>query len=68
MPDELINENRPRYDAGHIARFFDEYGHREWKRLTATPVDEISLYIHTHYLKQTIPAGSYVLEIGAGPG
>jgi 2-polyprenyl-3-methyl-5-hydroxy-6-metoxy-1,4-benzoquinol methylase len=33
-----------------------------------TPVDEVSLYIHTHYLKQHIASGDRVLEIGAGAG
>ncbi|MGD9146794.1 MAG: methyltransferase domain-containing protein [Anaerolineae bacterium] len=57
-----------RYDSEHIAGFYDEYGMREWDRLTATPVDEINLHLHTHYLMQHIPAGAHVLEIGAGPG
>lgn len=56
------------YDSEHIAGFYDEYGMREWERLTATPVDEVSLHLHTHYLMQHIPAGAHVLEIGAGPG
>jgi len=36
--------------------------------LVATPVDEVSLFIHSHYLKQYVPAGERVLEIGAGAG
>ncbi|HEX6386040.1 MAG TPA: class I SAM-dependent methyltransferase [Anaerolineae bacterium] len=51
-----------------VAGYFDEFGGREWKRLVATPVDEVSLYIHTHYLRQYVPAGARVLEIGAGAG
>jgi SAM-dependent methyltransferase len=56
------------YNSEHIAGFYDEYGMREWDRLTATPVDEVSLHLHTHYLMQHLPAGAHVLEIGAGPG
>jgi len=36
--------------------------------LLATPVDEVSLYLHTYYLEQHIKAGMRVLEIGAGAG
>lgn len=56
------------YNAENISHYFDEYGQREWDRLVATPLDEISLHIHTHYLRQYIPAGARVLEIGAGAG
>lgn len=56
------------YDPDSLIQHFDEYGIREWERLVASPVDEISLHIHTLYLRQYIPAGSRVLEIGAGAG
>jgi SAM-dependent methyltransferase len=56
------------YDPQSVSSFFNEYGQREWNRLIATPADEISLYLHTHYLKTYIPSGSSVLEIGAGAG
>jgi 2-polyprenyl-3-methyl-5-hydroxy-6-metoxy-1,4-benzoquinol methylase len=56
------------YSAQEIADHFDDYGIREWNRLLETPVDEVSLYIHTHYLREHIPVGSRVLEIGAGAG
>ena len=29
------------YDPEHIARFFDEYGTREWERFDATPIDRV---------------------------
>ena len=51
-----------------VAGYFDELGIGEWQRLVATPVDEVSLYIHTHYLRHYVPAGARVLEIGAGAG
>jgi ubiquinone/menaquinone biosynthesis C-methylase UbiE len=56
------------YSPELIAKFFDEYGLREWNRLVETPVDEVSLYLHTHYLEQYFAAGMRVLEIGAGAG
>jgi ubiquinone/menaquinone biosynthesis C-methylase UbiE len=56
------------YDAQTIADFFDSYGEKEWERLVATPRDQVSFYIHTHYLKKFIRAGDRVLEAGAGAG
>ncbi len=56
------------YNPEAISSYFDEFGIQEWNRLIETPVDEVSLYIHTHYLKKFVPAGSRVLEIGAGAG
>ena len=44
------------------------YGEKEWNRLTATPRDQVSFHIHTHYLKKFIRAGDKVLEAGAGAG
>jgi SAM-dependent methyltransferase len=56
------------YSPEAIATYFDEYGLREWNRLVETPVDEVSLYLHTHYLEKYIVPGMWVLEIGAGAG
>lgn len=56
------------YDPQSISAYFDQYGQREWDRLVANPVDEISLHIHTHYLHHYIEKGNRVLEIGAGAG
>ncbi|MBN2146744.1 MAG: methyltransferase domain-containing protein [Anaerolineales bacterium] len=56
------------YDPEQITRHFDEYAEREWSRLVATPVDEVSLYIHAYYLQQHIRPRWRVLEIGAGAG
>lgn len=65
-----ISSDQPdsEYDAKGIAQFFDRYGMREWNRLVETPVDEVSLYLHTHYLEQYVNPGMRVLEIGAGSG
>lgn len=56
------------YNPAYVARFFDEYGEKEWQRLTRTPVDEVSLHIHTQLLHAHMPQGARVLEIGAGAG
>lgn len=56
------------YDPNSIAAHFDQYGAREWDRLTGGPLDEINLHLHTNYLRKYIPAGAHVLEIGAGAG
>jgi SAM-dependent methyltransferase len=56
------------YDPNFVAKYFDDFGEREWTRLVNTPVDEIKLHIHSHYLEQYIGQGSLVLDIGAGAG
>jgi 2-polyprenyl-3-methyl-5-hydroxy-6-metoxy-1,4-benzoquinol methylase len=56
------------YQPGMVAQHFDESGVQEWDRLTKTPVDEVSLFIHTHYLMKHISKGDRVLEVGAGAG
>ena len=63
-----MSEKKTKYDGTFVSRFFDEYGLREWDRMTADPVSQVSLHIHTHYLKEYIPEGSKVLEVGAGAG
>jgi SAM-dependent methyltransferase len=57
-----------KYDSGWVEKFYDEYGDKEWQRLTRTPFDEVSLHVHTHYIEQYVQPGSHVLEIGAGAG
>ena len=56
------------YQPEQVSQHFDEFGMKEWERLTATPVDEISLHVHTHYLHAYMQPGWRVLEIGAGAG
>jgi SAM-dependent methyltransferase len=56
------------YNASAVAQHFDAFGIHEWERLIQTPSDEVSLYIHTHYLEKYITKGQRVLEIGAGAG
>jgi SAM-dependent methyltransferase len=56
------------YDREWVAKYYDEYGEKEWDRLVRSPSDEVSLHIHEHYLKHAVAPGSHVLEIGAGAG
>lgn len=56
------------YSAEAVMQHFDDFGVHEWERLTQSPSDEVSLYVHTHYLEKYIRKGMRVLEIGAGAG
>ncbi len=57
-----------RYDPAFVAAQYDRLAEGEWLRLTSSPIDEVNLHIHAHYLRQFIPASAGVLEIGAGAG
>lgn len=63
-----MRRTQAQYSRSHIARYFDDYGEQEWERLVVSPTSEVSLHIHTHYLKKHLQAGASVLEVGAGPG
>jgi len=56
------------YNPAWVEAHFDQDGFREWERLIRTPADEVSLHIHTHFLKSYIKAEMRVLEVGAGSG
>jgi 2-polyprenyl-3-methyl-5-hydroxy-6-metoxy-1,4-benzoquinol methylase len=56
------------YRAAEVEKHFDEFGMREWDRLLETPVDEVSLFIHTQTLRKYIQPNWHILEIGAGAG
>ena len=56
------------YNPDWVANYYDEYGDREWARFARSPADEVSLFLHTHYLERFVEPGSRVLEVGAGPG
>jgi cyclopropane fatty-acyl-phospholipid synthase-like methyltransferase len=56
------------YDPEWVSRYFDENGETEWNRMLATPIDEISLHLHTEFLREHLRPGMEVLEIGAAAG
>jgi SAM-dependent methyltransferase len=56
------------YNRAVVAKYFDQFGDREWSRLQESPAAEVALHIHAHYLRQYISAGAQVLDIGAGAG
>jgi SAM-dependent methyltransferase len=56
------------YDSDHIARFYDDYGEREWERVVLDPAQRVSFEVHRRMLDKYIKAGDRVLEAGSGPG
>ena len=56
------------YDSDYIARFFDDYGEREWERFDASPMDRVNVEVHLRLLREFIRPGDRVLDAGAGPG
>ena len=56
------------YSRASVAKYFDDFGDREWLRLQETPAAEVKLHVHSHYLQQFVVAGARVLDIGAGAG
>jgi hypothetical protein len=52
----------------HVRRYFDEFGDREWTRLTETPNGRVSFEIHRRFLRDYVRPGARILEVGAGPG
>jgi len=56
------------YDPEHIARFYDEYGAREWERFDLSAMDRVGLEVHLRLLREHIRKGDRVLDAGAGPG
>ena len=56
------------YDPERIARFYDEYGEREWERFDIRAMDRVGLEVHLRLLGEHIRDGDRVLDAGAGPG
>ena len=56
------------YDAAYIAKFYDEYGEREWERLVGRVIDRVNFEVHKRLLDEFVRQGDRVLEVGAGPG
>jgi ubiquinone/menaquinone biosynthesis C-methylase UbiE len=57
-----------KYDPGHVAAFYDEYGDREWTRFDDGRTPRPSLAVHVEQLRRFVHPGDRVLDIGAGPG
>jgi len=57
-----------KYSAEWVSAYFDAYGEQEWDRFSHSAVDQVSLYVHTHYIERYVKPASRVLEVGAGPG
>ncbi len=56
------------YDPSYVEGYYDQDPEKEWLRLVGSPLEEIKLHIHNHYLRTHLTRGMHVLEIGAGPG
>jgi SAM-dependent methyltransferase len=56
------------YDPEYIARFFDDYGEREWARFDTAAMDRVNLEVHRRLLGEFVRPGDRVLDAGAGPG
>lgn len=57
-----------RYDPQWIARYYDQYGEKEWARWDISPEERVKFRIHRHYLEKYVKPGQKILEIGAGSG
>ena len=58
----------PRYDPGHIAAWYDDWGEREWSRFEQSTMDRVNFEVHRRLLDEFVRPGDRVLEVGAGPG
>jgi len=67
-PSEKTGGQAGKYDPAYVAAFYDRDPEAEWLRLVRSPLEEIKLHVHEHYLRTHLAAGMRVLEIGAGPG
>lgn len=54
------------YDPAHVARWYDEYGEREWTRLESSVAHRVNFHIHKVYLRKYVRPNDLVLEAGAG--
>jgi SAM-dependent methyltransferase len=56
------------WDPARTAKFFDEYGEREWTRFEDGRTPAAGLDIHLRFLERFVQPGDRVLDAGAGPG
>jgi hypothetical protein len=68
LPIRTVSKSH-RHVPQEVARCFDEAGIAEWERLVKSPVDEVKLYVHAHYLHAYVPAGVFLsIEKGFSRG
>lgn len=51
-----------------VRAYYDQYGEREWERLTRPADGVVERAINQHTITQHLPPGSRVLDLGGGPG
>ena len=56
------------YNPNWVRTYYDAYAEKEWQRWDKSPVEQVKLAIHLHYLRRFIQPDDRVLEIGAGAG
>src|SRR5262245_39426728 len=56
------------WDPAMTARFFDEYGEREWTRFEDGRTPAPSVATHVRMLERYVRAGDHALDAGCGPG
>lgn len=51
-----------------VKKYYQEYGIREWKRLTQDPYHKLEFNTTLHFLKKYLPKKGLILDAGGGPG
>jgi ubiquinone/menaquinone biosynthesis C-methylase UbiE len=51
-----------------VRSYYDQYGEREWERLTRPADGAIELAVNQHTIARYLPTAATVLDIGGGPG
>lgn len=60
--------NYPMYDPGIPKNYYDNFGEKEWTRLSRDCAGELLFHVHMDVFRSYVPKKSYVLELGAGAG
>jgi len=61
-------ENLPKYDSNVPKNWYDEFGEKEWTRLSRDRSGELLFHVHIDVFRQYVPKAGSVLELGAGAG
>lgn len=51
-----------------VKKYYQEYGVKEWKRLTQDPYHKLEFDTTLHFLKKYLPKKGLILDAGGGPG